>query len=67
MEPFPNVLRVDIEMILGTILHHKGRMLTAFLIYFVFSLSLGIHCSKKRTGLNYEGKKKDSALLSNAG
>ena len=33
MEPLPNVLRVDIEMTLGTTLHHQARMLTAFLFY----------------------------------
>lgn len=48
MEPFPNVLRVDIDMTLGTTLYHQARMLTAFLFYFGFFLSLGIHCSKKR-------------------
>ena len=59
MEPLPNVLRVDIEMTLGTTLHHQSRMLTAFLFNLcLFCLSLGIHCSKKRTEINYEEKKR---------
>ena len=61
MEPFPNVLRVDIDMTLGTTLYHQARMLTAFLFYFVF------FCSSGFTAVKNERKKKDSALLSNAG
>lgn len=57
MEPFPNVLRVDIDMTLGTTLYHQARMLTAFFYFTLFFfLSLGIHC-----------RQEDSALLSNAG
>lgn len=61
MEPFPNVLRVDIDMTLGTTLYHQARMLTAFLFYFVF------FCPSGFTAVRNERKKKDSALLSNAG
>lgn len=47
MEPFPNVLRVDIDMTLGTTLYHQARMLTAFLFYFVFFCPSGFTADKK--------------------
>ena len=52
MEPFPNVLRVDIGMTLGTTLYHQARMLTAFLFYFVFFFLSGF------TAVRNERKKK---------
>lgn len=61
MEPFPNVLRVDIDKTLGTTLYHQARMLTAFFILLCF------FCPSGFTAVRNERKKKDSALLSNEG
>ena len=53
MQPFPNVLRVDIDMTLGTTLHHQARMLTAFLFYLFFLV-----CPSGFTAVRNERKKK---------
>ena len=50
MEPLPNVLRVDIDMTLGTTLHHQALMLTAFLFYLfvLFVLRDSLHKLRRK-------------------
>ena len=51
MEPLPNVLRVDIDMTLGTTLHHQALLLTAFLFYLfvLFVLRDSLHKLRRKT------------------